>query len=53
MNVSVPYLNRLFERGELRSLQRAHVTDYLEVDRARRLTAVDALASEAQKLGLY
>lgn len=52
-NVSVPYLNRLLERGELRSLQRAHVTDYLEVDRARRLTAVDALASEAQKLGLY
>jgi hypothetical protein len=53
MNVSVPYVHRLLERGELRSLERTHVADYREVDRARRLGAVGTLAAEAQELGLY
>ncbi|KAA0232230.1 MAG: hypothetical protein JJLCMIEE_02802 [Acidimicrobiales bacterium] len=53
MSVSMPYVHRLLERGELRSLERAQVTRFLEVDRARRLAAIDALAAEAQELGLY
>jgi hypothetical protein len=53
LNGSVAYVRQLLEGGDLRSLERTHVADYREIDRARRLAAVDALASEAQELGLY
>ncbi|MBK6857834.1 MAG: excisionase family DNA-binding protein [Microthrixaceae bacterium] len=53
MNVSMPYVRELLERGDLRSLERTDVADHREVDRTHRLAAVHALASEAQELGLY
>lgn len=53
LNVSVPYVRELLGGGDLLSLDPAHVTSHLGVDRARRLAAVDALASEAQELGIY
>lgn len=61
LNVSRPYLVALVDRGELpsrkvgarRRLNLADVLLYREVDQARRLEAVAALAAEAQELGLY
>lgn len=61
LNVSRPYLVGLVDRGEIpsrkvgarRRLKLADVLLYREVDQARRLEAVAALAAEAQELGLY
>jgi len=61
LNVSRPYLVGLVDRGEIpsrkvgarRRLTLADVLLYREVDQARRLEAVAALAAEAQDLGLY
>jgi len=61
LNVSRPYLVGLVDRGEIpsrkvgarRRLKLADVLLYREVDQARRLQAVAALAAEAQELGLY
>ena len=61
LNVSRPYLVGLVDRGEIpsrkvgarRRLKLADVLLYREVDQARRLEAVAALAAEAQDLGLY
>jgi excisionase family DNA binding protein len=61
LNVSRPYLVGLVDRGEIpsrkvgarRRLKLADVLLYREVDQARRLEAVAALATEAQELGLY
>lgn len=61
LKVSRPYLVGLVDRGEIPSRKvgarrRLKLTDvllYREVDQARRLEAVSALAAEAQELGLY
>jgi len=61
LSVSRPYLVGLVDRGEIpsrkvgarRRLKLADVLLYREVDHARRLEAVRALAAEAQDLGLY
>lgn len=61
LNVSRPYLVGLVDRGEMpsrkvgsrRRLKLADVLLYREVDQARRLDAVNALAAEAQELGIY
>lgn len=61
LHVSRPYLVGLVDRGEIparkvgarRRLRLADVLLYRDVDQARRLRAVDALAVEAQELGLY
>jgi excisionase family DNA binding protein len=61
LNVSRPYLVGLVDRGEIpsrkvgprRRLKLSDVLMYREIDQARRLEAVNALAAEAQELGLY
>lgn len=61
LGVSRPYLVGLVDRGEVparkvgarRRLRLADVLLYRDVDQARRLRAADALAVEAQGLGLY
>ncbi len=61
LNVSRPYLVGLVDRGEIpsrkvgsrRRLKVSDVLLYREVDHARRLDAVKALAAEAQELGTY
>lgn len=61
LSVSRPYLVGLVDRGAIpsrkvgarRRLKLADVLLYREVDQARRLEAVAALAAEAQELGLY
>lgn len=61
LNVSRPYLVGLVDRGEIpsrkvgsrRRLKLADVLLYREVDQARRRDAVNALAAEAQELGIY
>ena len=61
LNVSRPYVVSLIEQGVLpcrkvgarRRLRLADVVLYREIERARQTAAVDALANEAQELGLY
>lgn len=61
LNVSRPYVVGLVDRGEIpsrkvgsrRRLKLADVLLYREVDQARRLEAVKALAADAQELGIY
>jgi excisionase family DNA binding protein len=61
LNVSRPYVVGLIERRELpcrkvgarRRLRLADVLTYREIQRARRREAADALAAEAQELGIY
>lgn len=61
LNVSRPYVVSLIERQELpcrkvgsrRRVRLADVLTYREIQRARQRDAADALASEAQELGIY
>ena len=61
LNVSRPYLIKQIEAGEIphhmvgthRRLKLVDVLLYREIDQARRLDAVKALAAEAQELGIY
>ncbi len=61
LNVSRPYVVSLIERQELpcrkvgsrRRLRLADVLTYREIQQARQRDAADALASEAQELGIY
>ena len=61
LHVSRPYLVGLVDRGEIpsrrvgsrRRLKLADVLLYREVDQARRIDAVNALAAQAQQLGIY
>jgi excisionase family DNA binding protein len=61
LNVSRPYVVGLIERRELpcrkvgarRRLRLADVLTYREIQRARQREAADALAAEAQELGIY
>jgi excisionase family DNA binding protein len=61
LNVSRPYLVGLVDRGEIpsrkvgarRRLMLADVLLYREIDHASRLDAANALAAEAQELGIY
>lgn len=61
LNVSRPFLVGLVDRGEIpsrkvgtrRRLKVADVLLYRDVDQARRNAAVNALAAEAQELGIY
>ena len=61
LNVSRPYVVGLIERGELscrkvgsrRRLRLADVLMYGDIQRAHQRSAADALAAEAQELGLY
>ncbi len=61
LNVSRPYVVALIERRELpcrkvgsrRRLRLADVLTYREIHQARQRDAADALASEAQELGIY
>jgi excisionase family DNA binding protein len=61
LNVSRPYVVGLIDRGELpsrkvgsrRRLKLADVLMYREIQTARQRAAADALANEAQELGLY
>ena len=61
LNVSRPYVVRLIERRELpcrkvgarRRLRLTDVLTYREIQRARQRVAADALAAEAQELGIY
>jgi excisionase family DNA binding protein len=61
LRVSRPYLVGVVDRGEIpsrkvgprRRLKLADVLLYRELDHARRLEAINAMAAEAQELGLY
>lgn len=61
LNVSRPYVVGLIERRELpcrkvgvrRRIRLADVLTYREIQRARQREAADALAAEAQALGIY
>ena len=61
LNVSRPYVVALIDRRELpcrkvgsrRRLRLADVLTYREIQQARQRDAADALASEAQELGIY
>lgn len=61
LNVSRTYVVGLIDRGEIpsrkvgpsREVRLADVLLYREVDQARRLEVIDALATEAQSLDLY
>ena len=61
LNVSRPYLVGLVDRGEIpsrkvgtrRRLKVSDVLLYRAIDQARRLDAANALAAEAQELGIY
>lgn len=61
LNVSRPFLIKLIEEGKLpfrlvgthRRIKMADLMVYKETDLADRKAAVDELAAEAQKLGLY
>ena len=61
LNVSRPFLIKLIDEGKLpfrlvgthRRIKMADLVMYKEADLAARKTAVDELAAEAQKLGLY
>ncbi|MGL4174470.1 MAG: excisionase family DNA-binding protein [Dermatophilaceae bacterium] len=61
LGVSRPYVVGLVDRGDLpsrrvgsrRRLKLSDVLLYREIDQARRLDAVKALAAEAQELGVY
>lgn len=61
LNVSRPYLVGLIDRGEIpsrkvgprRRLRLADVLLYREIEQAQRLEAANALAAEAQQLGIY
>lgn len=61
LNVSRPYVVGLIERQELpcrkvgarRRLRLTDVLTYRDIQRARQRAAADALAAEAQELGIY
>lgn len=61
LSVSRQYLAGLVDRGEIPSrmsgaghpLKVSDVLRYRDVDRARRLEAVNAISAEAQVLGIY